>query len=495
MKLRRYSRVHGLITVAGVLGATFVQLATARCTRAGPAPSVSTTLRVGVGALPQTSQQVGVRQIISGQSAEGLVKPQEDGRLRPNLAKGWSVTSDELSTIVELRQDATFHDGTPVSAELVAKSLRKDLPTFMGAAFDDVAKIEALDESHVRLEVRRPTQFLLEALDTPIQLRGQQTAGTGPYVPDPTTSELKANPRYYFGQPAIQRITFAQYPSVRTAWAELLRGNVDMLYEVNADALDSLQAATNVAVFSFPRHYQLMIIFGPRAAAFQSSDVRRELNAAIDRKAIVRQALNGHGLPSTGPVPPSHWALQTSAPKLEMNSMLANRLVARHLQFTCLVPADSVYERVALAVKQQLSAASVDMRVVEATQDEIVEAVKANAYDAVLIDPVSGPTVFRTYRLFSSKVQFSPKPKTSAAIDMALDQIRSAISNSAYSDGVTKFQQAIVDDPPVLFLAWEQRARAVSRRFNVAVPEDGGDILNTLRLWRPAGAQQVAQTH
>jgi hypothetical protein len=178
-----------------------------------------------------------------------------------------------------------------------------------------------------------------------------------------------------------------------------------------------------------------------------------------------------------------------------MNSMLANRLVARHLQFTCLVPADSVYERVALAVKQQLSAASVDMRVVEATQDEIVEAVRTNTYDAVLIDPVAGPTVFRTYRLFSSKVQFSPKPKTSAAIDMALDQIRSATSNSAYSDGVTKFQQAIVDDPPVLFLAWEQRARAVSRRFNVAVPEDGGDILNTLRLWRPGSAQQVAKTN
>src|SRR4029077_20420143 len=111
MKLRRYSRGRGFLTVAGVLGATFVQLATARCNRAGPAPSVSTTLRVGVGALPQTSQQVGVRQIISGQSAEGLVKPQEDGRLRPNLAKGWSITSDELSMIIELRQDATFHDG------------------------------------------------------------------------------------------------------------------------------------------------------------------------------------------------------------------------------------------------------------------------------------------------------------------------------------------------------------------------------------------------
>jgi hypothetical protein len=49
---------------------------------------------------------------------------------------------------------------------------------------------------------------------------------------------------------------------------------------------------------------------------------------------------------------------------------------------------------------------------------------------------------------------------------------------------VAALQRAIVDDPPAIFLAWSQRARAVSTRFHVPV-EPGRDILSTLRLWRP----------
>ncbi len=67
------------------------------------------------------------------------------------------------------------------------------------------------------------------------------------------------------------------YPSVRAAWAELLRGNLDMLFEVNADALDSLQSSSDVAVFSFIRHYQYLLMFGAHAPVFQSAEVRREL--------------------------------------------------------------------------------------------------------------------------------------------------------------------------------------------------------------------------
>jgi hypothetical protein len=150
-----------------------------------------------------------------------------------------------------------------------------------------------------------------------------------------------------------------------------------------------------------------------------------------------------------------------------------------------------VYERVALAVKQQLAAAAVDMRVEEVTQEQILQATRSDNFEAVLVDPISGPTVFRAYRQFYSTVPFTPKPRGSSLIDAALDRIRHAASDDEYRAGVTAFQQAIVDDPPAIFLAWGERARAVSRRFDVPTPENGRDILPNLRLWRPA-AQQVA---
>ncbi len=309
------------------------------------------------------------------------------------------------------------------------------------------------------------------------------------------SSELRASADYYLGRPAIDKIVLTSYPSVRTAWAELLRGNLDMLFEVSIDALDSLQASSDVSVFSFVRHYQYMIIFGSKASDLKTAAVRRELNAVIDREAIVRRAFNGHGMPSTGPIPPQHWALGSNAPKIAFDPTLAASLSRRHLQFTCLVPTDSVYERIALLVKQQLAAASVDMRVQEASQDQILEAAAKNDFEAILVDALSGPSLFRSYRLLYSRVPFNLKPIGNPLIDAALDGIRHAPSDDEYRDGVTALQRAVIDDPPVLFLAWGERARAVSRRFDVPAPEDGRDVLSTLRLWHPAVDQRATSSN
>ena len=452
------------------------------------------TLRIGVGAVPLLAPEAGLRQVVGGLSQEALVTPSDDGRLQPWLAEGWTTSADGLSVTLKLRDNAKFHDGTPVTAEIAAQTLRNDLPTRMGPAFDDVDKIDTRDPLRVRIDLKRASPFVLEALDSLIQKRGNETLGTGPFIPANTSTsvELTANPDYYLGRAAIDRVTFTQFSTVRTAWAELLRGNIDMLGEVNIDALDSLSSSNDVRVFSYLRHYQYMIVFAPRAASLLSNEIRRELSAAIDREEVVREALNGHGVPSTGPVPPRHWALDKTAPKIESNPALAKKLAARHLIFTCLVPADSVYERVALVVKRQLAAVSVDMRVQELPQEQLMAAWGRGQFDAVLGDVISGPTLFRSYRHWHSKLQAAPRPITSPRIDAALDRIRHAASDDDYRAGVTAFQQAMVDDPVALFLAWGERARAVSRRFEVVAPNKDRDILNTLRLWRPVAAQQFA---
>ena len=480
----------------GVLGGLSV-LAAARCT-SKPAPSQSSapaTLRVGVGAFAQQASQSGLRQFVGGLSIESLATPDDDGRLRPSLAESWSTAPDGLSVTVHIHPHAKFHDGTAVTGPVVAEALKKSLPPLMGPAFEDVAQITGLDDSTVRFDLRRRSQFVVEALDTNIQKSGG--IGTGPYVSGPTTATsavLKANTDYYREQPAIDQITVTPYPTVRAAWADLLRGNLDMLSEVSIDALDSLQGSSNVALFSFVRHYQYTIFFGRHAPMLQSAEVRRELTAAIDRDEIVREALNGHGVASTGPVPPEHWAAsKTSRPAAQ--KQLAKLLASRHLKFTCLVPADSVYERVALAVRRQLAAVSVDMQVDEVSQDQVVQAAENGNYDAILVDAVSGPTLFRSFRFWYSRSLAKPRPLVSAAIDDALDQIRHAESEDGYRQGVSAFQQAIEIDPPALFLAWGERARAISRRFDVPAPEKGRDVLNSIRLWRPAATQQVVRTN
>ncbi len=466
---------------------------TAHCNRSTGQSSSSddASLRVGIGELPQQAPQAGLRQVLGNLSREGLVNLTEDGHPRAWVAETWATAPDGLSLTVRLRPTAIFHDGSPVTAAVIAPMLRESLPKAMGAAFDDVDQILAVGDSQIRFVLRRPAPLLIEALETTIQKSHGDGVGTGAFVPA-GASELKANASYYLGRPTISRILVTSYPSVRAAWAELLRGNLDMLFEVNADALDSLQSSSDVAVFSFIRHYQYLLMFGSHAPVFQSAEVRRELNSAIDRNALLRDGLNGHGVVSSGPVPPRHWALGSDAPHFGFDAKLAANLQARHLQFTCLVSADSVYERLALALKRQLAAVSVDMHIQELQADELIQAMARNDFEAILMDSISGPSLFRSYQRWHSGGPFAIKPIASLRIDDSLDRIRHAASDDEYRGGVNAFQQAFVDDPPAILLAWSERARAVSRRFDVPMPEDGRDALATLRLWRPAGDKRVA---
>jgi len=383
-----------------------------------------------------------------------------------------------------------------VTAAQVVEALHRTLPGTMGTAFEDVAGIVAVDPITVRIALRRPSQFIVEALETSIQKPGSQDVGTGAYIASGRGASvtLRANAGYYLGRPAIDQIVVTSYPTVRAAWAELLRGNVDMLNEVNLDALDSLQESSNVGVFSFIRHYQYMIVFGSRAANLRSPEVRRELSAAIDREAIVRDAMNGHGVASFGPVPPQHWTMN-GIPITTASKQLATNLAARHLKFRCLVPADAVYERVALAVKRQLAAVSVEMELEEASQEDVVRAAEMDTFDALLGDIISGPTLYRSYRHWYSKTNFIPRPLGSVAIDAALDRIRHARSDEEYRQGVGAFQRANDEDPPALFLAWGERARAVSRRFSVTATDKNADVLDSIRLWRPLIGRQTTGTN
>ena len=132
------------------------------------------------------------------------------------------------------------------------------------------------------------------------------------------------------------------------------------------------------------------------------------------------------------------------------------------------------------------------MQIEAVTLDKLVDRVtKRGDFDAVLFDAQLGPNIFRAYQWWHSGGPNNYGGFSSAKVDAALDAIRYATNDSEYAAGVLDFQRAMIADPPAIFLAWGERARAVSRRFDVQ-PEAGRDVLTTLRLWKPATDQRTA---
>src|SRR5437764_1157803 len=158
---------------------------TARCHTAGPATATrdNVTLRIGFPEVGSVDALNGTRQLVQILSGEGLARIGEDGRPVPSLAESWTVAPNRLSMTVHLRRGVTFHDGTPADAPAVVAILKQILPQFMGPAFDDVDHLSSVDKEEIEIGFRRPSLFLLEALDAPIRKPGPSPIGTGAFIP------------------------------------------------------------------------------------------------------------------------------------------------------------------------------------------------------------------------------------------------------------------------------------------------------------------------
>ena len=194
----------------------------------------------------------------------------------------------------------------------------------------------AFERRRERIRARRPSRSSIRAPPAvAVSARSARTCrsrnrartlvGTGPFIGRQRRTrrrEMRANDDYYLGQARRSTGSSSQaYPSVRAAWAEMLRGQLDMLYEVGADALDSLRGVEQRSRRSrFARRYQYAVILNTQSPTLLPLEAfRRALNQAIDRDAIVRDALERpRRRRRPGPVWPHHWALQPALAAVQL---------------------------------------------------------------------------------------------------------------------------------------------------------------------------------
>jgi len=501
---RGQHRGRSCLWIAALSVAGFVAVAASGCTghdvsRSGEGSAV---LRVGLPlpGLSSSNPGNGVRQLAQILSVEGLARLGEDGRPEPALAETWTAANNGRSYLVRLKPSVKFHDGTPLTTEILSGVLPGALRQTFGPIADDVEQVTPVDARTVEIRFRRPSPFLFEALEAGIRKPGS-SFGTGQFVPLPNSnSALRANPDYYGGQPLIHEIQVETFPAVRTAWAKMLRNELDMLWEVGPDALSSLEHSANVSVFTFTRRYQYVVALNTQSAVLRPVAVRRALNMAIDRSKLVAAALNGHGVPSSSPVWPRYWALERSAQQSNpydparaaqlLNSDHRTGAKRAAVRFKLLIASDAVYERIALEVKRQLEDVGIEMDLEAVSQDQQFDRLQHGRYEAVLIDAISGPTLLRPYGFWHSQMPGNSGTFGNAAVDAAFDAVREAQDESAYRVAVANLVRTSQDDPPGVFLAWSVRARAISTRFDVQ-SEEGRDVLSTVRFWKPTGAQQA----
>ena len=116
----------------------------------------------------------------------------------------------------------------------------------------------------------------------------------------------------------------------------------------------------------------------------------------------------------------------------------------------------------------------VDLRFRVVNSRDFGAAIGAGEFDAVLLDMVGGPTPVRTSIFWDSRGAFNAFGYRNAEADRLFATLRTVRS------AVARLQRVMLDDPPALFLAWNERARAIRREF---VFPEGSGVDPVFSLW------------
>lgn len=470
------------------------------------------TLSIGTAA-PEGSLDPGIAGVADLLRYESVLTTGNDGRPGASVAASWERSDDGLSWKFRLRDGVTFHDGTPVTAEQVADTLRVAIknPVSIATApsLQQVSSVtvDGLTEFSIRLTA--PSALLLSDLAY-LELKkvssgpAGDAAGTGPFVVESKEQKrivMRRFDGYRLGAPAIERIELNGFPTVRNAWTAMMRGEVDFLYEVGADAAEFVGGESSVQTFTFLRPYTLTLGFNLNHPVLKSREVRQALNGAIDRDEIVKAGFRGRARPAHDPVWPNHWAFSGAVPTYAYNpdaaalglsaagyatvQKVSDRMPSR-FHFTCLVYPP--LERIALMIQKQLFSVGVDMSIELVKLGEIASRAGRGNFDAYLLWQITGRSLTFPYLFWHSPEPGRPVFLESgySVADAALNRVRYARNDDEFRTAVASFQQVIHDDPPAVFLAWEERVRAVNRSFHVPPQEPGRDVIFSLWRWRPS---------
>lgn len=267
-----------VMSIVLVACGTQTQTQTSGPSASGPAetPNNATggTVRIGIGGSPDSlnpgngllSESYTLYELVY----DTPIAVNVDGEFVPELASDWSVSDDGKTWTLTIVENATFHDGTPLTAEDIAFSMQlyKDtedfpyLPSY--ASYFDT--IEAPDATHVVLTTADPIsnfeaqmvfmyvlpKHIWQDVEDPIAFENAEMIGSGPFklvenVQDEHTT-LAANKDYWNGAPNIDEVIFQTISNADARVTALTTGQVDAISEFPATAVPALQNSENVNV-------------------------------------------------------------------------------------------------------------------------------------------------------------------------------------------------------------------------------------------------------
>lgn len=297
-------------------------------------PKSGGTLHVGSTQQPRHlngAVQSGVATAMPGtQLFASLLRYDENWQPQPYLAESWQLAEDGRSLTLQLRKNAVFHDGKPITSEDVAFSLQvvKDNHPFQ-TMLDAMEGVDTPDPHTVVIRLSRPHPALMLVLSpalTPILPKhiygdGQEikahprnstdVIGSGPfkltsYVPGRELVMERFDDYFLSGKPYLDKIVLQFNPDATNLLIGLERGDLHMLPFV-VDPVLLRRTADNPKLVQTKKGYEgigaiAWVAFNTGRKPFDDVRVRQAIAHAVDKNFVLKALHAGFANESIGPI-------------------------------------------------------------------------------------------------------------------------------------------------------------------------------------------------
>jgi peptide/nickel transport system substrate-binding protein len=316
-----------------------------------------------------------------------LVDIDAENNVQPRLATEWVVSEDGLTYTFTLSPDATFHDGSPVTAQDVVWTFDRlrdpssELPT--AELYSNIASITAEDEQTVVFTLAGTNPFFLFDLSDNhaliVKAETEDPAdfnGSGPFkvvnYSAENRIELEANQDYFVeDKPGVAKLEIIFFSDQAAAVDAIRSGQIDLLMRMPTPLFQTLEESPELMTFNTPTNGFDLVRLRSDQEPGNDPRVVQALKLATDRQAIVDIVTLGLGAPGKdspiGPTFQQWFAADLEVPARDPEAARALLTEAGYpdgLQLDLHTPDTGDRPDLAVVLKEQWAEAGIDVNVI-----------------------------------------------------------------------------------------------------------------------------------
>ena len=243
-----------------------------------------------------------------------LMETANTGELIPELAESYEASDDAVQWTFKLRQGVEFHNGKTLDANDVVASINHhrgdDSKSAAKTIVDPIADIKADGKDTVVVTLNEGNAdfpFIVSEYHLAIKpanadgsIDWQSGVGTGGYILqnfDPgVQASFTRNPNYWKeGRAHFDEIESIVIADVAARTNALTTGEIDAMNNVDLKTLHLLEQNTDIEVAETTGFAHYVIPMRTDTPPFDDNNVRLALKYSVDREAMVRTIVGGHG--------------------------------------------------------------------------------------------------------------------------------------------------------------------------------------------------------